>query len=231
MRLNLKGICAIAALNMAAFWITGCGGTNALTKSPGTTTTALTGSSGSTSGVSPSSTTPVAGGSSTGTTTSSGSAGSSSSTSASGSGSGTSTPASAPPTPSNNGDAPAPPPGATVMSNIQNQGGWQTCGGCGNDGGGGTAPGYGFDQGISTPSLSGSSTDFWITGGPAYTGGYYFIEQPPVPNPVSYLRYEFDLYVPAQYASAPQGLEFECQQNANGYTYNYAWQADYASKT
>jgi hypothetical protein len=94
------------------------------------------------------------------------------------------------------------------MANIQNQGGWQTCGGCGNDGGGGTAPAYGLTQGISTPSLSGSSTDFWITGGPAYTGGYYFIEQPPVPNPLSYLRYEFDLY-----------------------TYNYAWQADYASKT
>src|SRR5690242_3947229 len=212
MRLNLKGICAIAALNMAAFWITGCGGTNALTKSPGTTTTQLTGSNGSSSGVSPSSTTPVAGGSSTSTTTSSGSAGSTSSTATSGSGTPVPTPVT--PTPSNNGNAPAPPAEAIIMSNIQNQGGWQTCGGCGNDGGGGTAPAYGLTQAISTPSLSGSSTDFWITGGPAYTGGYYFIEQPTVPNPVSYLRYEFDLYIPAQYASAPQGIEFECQQNA-----------------
>ena len=118
-----------------------------------------------------------------------------------------------------------------MLSNIQKQAGWQTCGGCGNDGGGGTAPAYGFTQTISSPSLSGSSTDFWIHGGPAYTGGYYFIEQPPVPNPVSYLRYEFDLYLPSQYASAPQALEFECQQNANGYTYNYAWQADYSTKT
>src|SRR5689334_1523353 len=134
MRLNLKGICAIAALNMAAFWVTGCGGTNALTKSPGTTTTALTGSAVASSGVSPSSTTPVAGGSSTGTTTSS----------SSGSGTQTPTPSPAPPSPSNNGNAPAPPAGATIMANIQNQSGWQTCGGCGNDGGGGTAPGYGF---------------------------------------------------------------------------------------
>lgn len=118
-----------------------------------------------------------------------------------------------------------------MLSNIQKQAGWQTCGGCGNDGGGGTAPAYGFTQAVSTPSLSGGSTDFWIHGGPAYTGGYFFIEQPPVPNPVSYLRYEFDLYLPSQYASAPQALEFECQQNANGYTYNYAWQADYSTKT
>ena len=135
------------------------------------------------------------------------------------------------PTTNNNGSAPAPPEGATIFSNIQNQKGWQTCGGCGNDGGSGQGPMYDITQGILSPALSGSSADFWITGGPAYSGGYYFIEQPTVPNPLSYLRYEFDLYIPAQYASAPQALEFECQQNANGYTYNYAWQADYASKT
>ncbi|HWY67158.1 MAG TPA: hypothetical protein VNX88_00760 [Terriglobales bacterium] len=132
---------------------------------------------------------------------------------------------------SNNGSAPASPAGAIIISSIQNQKGWQTCGGCGNEGGTGPGPVYDVTQGLASPALSGSSADFWITGGPAYSGGYYFIEQPTVPNPVSYLRYEFDLYIPAQYASAPQALEFECQQNANGYTYNYAWQADYASKT
>jgi hypothetical protein len=118
-----------------------------------------------------------------------------------------------------------------VIANIQKQQGWQTCGGCGNDGGGGQGPVYNLTQGLAAPSLSGSSTDFWITGGPAFSGGYYFIEQPAMQRPMSYLRYEFDLYVPAQYAAAPQALEFECQQNANGYTYNYAWQADYASNT
>ena len=167
--------------------------------------------------------------SSSGTTTNqfTGSSGSSGSSSSSGS--------SATPTPTNtsgnNGNAPLPPVGAITISNIQNQRGWQTCGGCGNDGGGGQGPAYDITQSISTPSLSGSSADFWVTGGPAFSGGYYFIEQPAVSNPASYLRYEFDLYIPAQYASAPQALEFECQQNANGYTYNYAWQADYGSRT
>jgi hypothetical protein len=124
-----------------------------------------------------------------------------------------------------------PPPGAEVLSNIQNQSGWQTCGGCGNQGGTGTGPDYGLTQNILSPALSGSSADFWVNGGPAYTGGYYFIEQPTIPNPVSYLRYEFDLYLPSQYVNAPQALEFECQQNSGGYTYNYAWQADYDSHT
>jgi len=135
------------------------------------------------------------------------------------------------PTPNTGGSVPVPPANAIVLSNIQNQQGWQTCGGCGNDGGGGSGPSYGISQGIGSPSRSGSAADFYMNGGPAYSGGYSFIEQPTVPNPVTYLKYEFDLYIPSQFASAPQALEWECQENANGYTYNFAWQADYSSGT
>ena len=133
------------------------------------------------------------------------------------------------PNPGTGGSVPAPPGNAIVYNNIQNQNGWQGCGGCGNQGGSGAGPSYGISQGISNPSLSGSAADFYVNGGPAYTGAYNFIEQPTVPNPVSYLKYEFDLYIPSQFASTPQALEWECQQNANGYTYNYAFQADYGS--
>jgi len=122
-------------------------------------------------------------------------------------------------------------PTGTVIANIQNQSGWQTCGGCGNVGGTGQGPDYHLTQGISSPSLSGSSADFYVNGGPAYTGGYYFIEQPTLPNPVTNLQYDFDLYIPAQYVDAPQAIEFEAQQTVNGNTYNYAWQADYASNS
>lgn len=118
-----------------------------------------------------------------------------------------------------------------MIAQIQNLSGWLTCGGCGNTGGTGTGPVYGVTQQIATPSLSGSSADFWINGGPAWAGGYYYIEHPKVPNPFGYLRYEFDLYIPAQYVNVPEAIEFECQQNSNGYTYNYAWQADYDSNT
>lgn len=135
--------------------------------------------------------------------------------------------------PAASSSAPAPndgtPQDATVIAGIQNQQGWQTCGGCGNVGGVGQGPDYHLTQGIENPSLSGHAADFFVNGGPAYTGGYYFIEQPTLANPLTYLRYEFDLYIPGQYASAPQALEFEVQQTVNGDTYNFAWQADYAS--
>ena len=131
----------------------------------------------------------------------------------------------APPTPPN-----ADPAGAIVYASLQSQGGWQTCGGCGNVGGTGQGPDYHMAQGVSNPSLSGSAADFYVNGGPAYTGGYYFVEQPTIANPVSYLRYDFDLFVPGQYANAPQAIEFECQQTTNGNTYNFAWQAEYSGK-
>ncbi|HKR28874.1 MAG TPA: hypothetical protein VJT08_00260, partial [Terriglobales bacterium] len=158
-------------------------------------------------------------GSSTSTSASTGSASSSTSTS---------TTSSAP--------APAPssdptPAGATVIGGIQNQQGWQQCGGCGNVGGTGQGPDYHMTQGISNPSLSGHAADFFVNGGPAYTGGYYFIEQPTLPNPLTYLRYEFDMYIPGQYANTPQAIEFECQQTVSGNTYNFAWQADYDSNS
>ena len=121
------------------------------------------------------------------------------------------------------------PQNATVIAGIQNQQGWQTCGGCGNVGGVGQGPDYHLTQGIIDPSLSGHAADFFVNGGPAYTGGYYFVEQPTLPNPITYLRYEFDMYIPGQFADAPQAIEFEAQQTVNGYTYNFAWQADYAT--
>jgi len=123
------------------------------------------------------------------------------------------------------------PAGSIVYASLQSQPGWQTCGGCGNVGGVGQGPDYHMAQGVSSPSLSGSAADFYVNGGPAYTGGYYFIEQPTIQNPVTYLRYDLDLFVPGQYANAPQAIEFECQQTTNGNTYNFAWQADYASNT
>jgi hypothetical protein len=140
-------------------------------------------------------------------------------------------------TPGNSTGSPAPTPSAPtptaaiVIAGIQNQAGWQTCGGCGNVGGTGQGPDYHMTQGITDPSLSGHAADFYVNGGPAYTGGYYFVEQPTIQNPVSYLRYDFDMYIPAQFANAPQAIEFECQQTTNGNTYNFAWQADYASNT
>lgn len=121
--------------------------------------------------------------------------------------------------------------GLTVFNRIEEQSEWQTCGNCGNSGATGATASYNMTRGISSPSQDGSSAQFWIGGPYAYKNAYWYIQQPSSPStPMQYLKYEFDLYVPSNYASAPQAIEFECQAKANGYVYNYAWQADYAKK-
>jgi hypothetical protein len=118
-----------------------------------------------------------------------------------------------------------------VIRRIEEQTGWQTCGACGNTGGTGTVAQYLMTRGITTPSLDGSSSRYSIGGTyTPYKNGYWWIEHPAPSRPVTYLRYEFDIMVPGKYGTAPQAIEFECQQRINGRTYNFAWQAEYAGK-
>ncbi|MDT8068782.1 MAG: Ig-like domain-containing protein [Terriglobia bacterium] len=117
----------------------------------------------------------------------------------------------------------------TTFTRIEEQSDWQTCGNCGNTGATGATATYSMTRGISSPSLDGSSSSFSIGGSYTYKNAYWYIGDSPGPTkPVQYLRYEFYLYVPGKYVNAPQAIEFECQQKANGYVYNFAWQANYA---
>jgi hypothetical protein len=86
-------------------------------------------------------------------------------------------------------------------------------------------------RGITSPTVDGSATRFSIGGPYPYKNAYWYLGHTPSPSsPLKYLRYEFYLYVPTTYATAPQAIEFECQQKAAGYIYNFAWQADYGHK-
>lgn len=117
----------------------------------------------------------------------------------------------------------------TTISRIEESSEWQTCGNCGNSGATGSTATYSMTRGISSPSTDGSSSLFSIGGPYPYKNGYWYIGHSGSPTtPLQYLRYEFDLYVPSKYVNAPQAIEFECQQKANGYVYNFAWQANYA---
>ncbi len=121
-------------------------------------------------------------------------------------------------------------PSLTVFSRIEEQTDWKTCGNCGNTAATGATASYTMTRGITNPTTDGSSTEFWIGGNYPYKNGYWYIHQTAPTAPVQYLKYEFDLYVPKAYATAPQAIEFECQQKVGGYIYNFAWQANYPGK-
>jgi hypothetical protein len=62
-----------------------------------------------------------------------------------------------------------------------------------------------------------------------FSGDYWYVSHGALSSQISTLQYSFDLYVPSQYSSGGviQAIEFECQQNIGGTTFNFAWQDDY----
>lgn len=140
-------------------------------------------------------------------------------------GGGASSQTSPPAATSGGGSSPA--SGATVIDNIQ-QNNWLTCGACGNDGGTGPIANYSATTGISSPSEDGMSTQFSIAASVPFTNGYFYQLHNAANDHFALLTYEFDLFVPSGSENAPQAIEFQCQQQLDGWIYNFAWQADYA---
>ena len=122
---------------------------------------------------------------------------------------------------------PAPAPGATVLPNVEDTHNWLTCGNCGNTGATGPAATSSFTPGIASPSEDGTSTQFSIAATAAYSNAYFYLEHTPVSGQINALTYEFDIYIPQGKETAPQAIEFECQQTLGGWVYNFGWQALY----
>ena len=84
---------------------------------------------------------------------------------------------------------------------------------------------------VGSPSEDGSAAQFQTDSGSqvSYSGDYWYVRHGALASQLSTLQYSFDLYVPSQFASGGiiQAIEFECQQNIGGNTFNFAWQDDY----
>jgi hypothetical protein len=115
-----------------------------------------------------------------------------------------------------------------VLQDVQKND-WLTCGACGNTGGGGALANFSFTLGITSPSEDNIATEFSISSNTAFANAYFFQQHGPVTTQINALTYEFDLFIPNGLENAPQAIEFECQQTLNGWVYNFAFQADYAS--
>lgn len=122
---------------------------------------------------------------------------------------------------------PTPAPGTTVRDNVEDTNNWLTCGNCGNNGATGPTATYSFTPGISSPSEDGSSTQFSIAATVPFTNAYFYQELTPVNGQINAITYEFDIYIPQGMETAPQAIEFECQQMLGGWVYNFGWQALY----
>ncbi|HEY6969302.1 MAG TPA: Ig-like domain-containing protein [Candidatus Angelobacter sp.] len=109
------------------------------------------------------------------------------------------------------------PSGATTFWEIQQMSGWGSCTVCAGAGGSGPAASYWTSQGVGSPSLSGSSMQFHISGSTPYSDVLWWKDLTPNDNATNY-KYDVDFYIAnPQYS---QALEFDVNVNVgNAGTY------------
>jgi len=114
------------------------------------------------------------------------------------------------------------PPNAVVISDIQTKTNWSSCSStC--SGQTGTNAIYAMEQGIASPSLSGSAIQFDITGGTPWATALWW-KQIGGDDAKTHFVYQISFYLTD--VNAAQALEFNANQNAGGNRYEYATQCD-----
>jgi hypothetical protein len=136
-----------------------------------------------------------------------------------------------------NGANPAPSPGASpsptptggtpsnaqVISDIQKLTGWQTCVlSCA----GAPSAVFSMTQGITSPSLSGSSDRFSLVAGTSSFGAVMWFKALGAHNSATHFLFDLNFYV--DNPGAAQALEFYLTQSAGGARYNFGTQCDLA---
>lgn len=114
------------------------------------------------------------------------------------------------------------PANAVTISDIQKMPNWSSCSSnCAGQSG--TNAIYSLQQGIPSPSLSGSAIQFSITGGTPWAAALWW-KQLGGDDTATHFVYDLSYYLADP--SAAQALEFNVNQNVGGWRYEYATQCD-----
>ena len=120
---------------------------------------------------------------------------------------------------------PTPPPTATVFSKLEDASGWGSCD-AGNCAGGSGAGAYWMAQFQTTPSLDGSSTEFFNSG---VSANALWWKKLGAADWATNLLWDFYFQVDNASLTATQALEFDSFQFVGGYNYMIGSQCNYAA--
>jgi hypothetical protein len=117
---------------------------------------------------------------------------------------------------------------ATVLSNLDQRSGWQSCTVCAGANGNGPSAPYSMTQNVSSPSMDGTSTQFWIgNSGTVYADALWWNQ---LGANSAATNFVYDLYFYLTDPNAAQSLEFDVNQAVNGYKYIFGTQCDVRNK-
>lgn len=111
-------------------------------------------------------------------------------------------------------------PNSITISDIEKLGGWENCTTCT----GGPLAVYSMTQGITNPSLTGSSARFQLLSGTQSFGGALWFKYLGSHDPATHFVYDLSFLV--DNPAAAQALEFNVAQSSGGHRYSFATQCD-----
>ena len=113
---------------------------------------------------------------------------------------------------------------AKVFSNVEDMTSWESCDVCAGAGGQGPTTPHWMAQFQSTPSLDGSSAEFFVGGSTPYAAALWWKQLGPIDSATHFV-YEMNFYLTD--VSAPQALEFDANQSVNGKKYIFGTECDF----
>jgi hypothetical protein len=105
---------------------------------------------------------------------------------------------------------------ATNLPNIENMAPWETCSSCALRGGAGASVAHSVAYNVPSPSLSGSSTQFNISGSFPYANAVWWKQ---LGGNDSATHFTYDLYFYIKNPGASEALEFDVNQSTGGRKY------------
>jgi hypothetical protein len=111
----------------------------------------------------------------------------------------------------------------TTFSHIEKMTGWNSCDVCAGSGGSGKTDVYWQAQFQTTPSLSGSSSEFYYGGPTPYTSALWWEQLGSLPS-ATHFTYDLHFYITD--VTAPQALEFDVNQSLDGKKYVFGTECD-----
>jgi hypothetical protein len=106
--------------------------------------------------------------------------------------------------------------------------GWQSCSVCAGAHGNGATVSHSMIQGISSPSMGGTSAEYKISGKARYGAALWWKQLGAEPNAHNF---QYDLYYYLKDPTASQALEFDVNQSVNGHRFVFGTQCNIASHT
>jgi hypothetical protein len=112
---------------------------------------------------------------------------------------------------------------AATAQNIEAQTNWLTCTSCAGKYGTGPSAPHSMTQNVSSPSLNGKATNYWLGGSTPYSDVIWWKRL----GGSQASNFVYDLYFYVKNPSAPQALEFDVNDSINNQWYVFGTECNY----